>query len=191
MTANVITYRERSAAREIGKVLGIPRGRDRPAGAPPAPLRVRGPERHARATSWREARFDKERPPRAALRAPLRRDPGPAAPPRPALGRDGHRPGRARRRGAAGARVHARPRGRAVGQGRLRGPGHREGGPAGPGHDGGAAGLARAAARDRAWRWTWRTCRRTTRRSTRCCRTRTRSASSRWRAARRWPRCRA
>ena len=43
MTANVITYRDRSASREIGKVLGIPRGRDRPPRPAHAPLRVRGP----------------------------------------------------------------------------------------------------------------------------------------------------
>ena len=47
MTANVITYRERSAAREIGKVLGHPAGRGRPARPAPAPLRVRRPQRHA------------------------------------------------------------------------------------------------------------------------------------------------
>ena len=47
MTANVITYRDRSASREIGKVLGIPEDEiDRPR-ASHAPLRVRGPRRHA------------------------------------------------------------------------------------------------------------------------------------------------
>ncbi len=106
---------------------------------------------------------------RAALPAPLSPDPEPPAPPRPALGRDrrrGRAPGRGR---AARAGLDAGARRRAVGQGRLRGPGDREGGPPRP----------RDARRDRggdpddldareASRWTWRTCRRTIRRSTRC-----------------------
>ena len=48
--------------------------------------------------------------------------------------------GAARRRRAARDRQHARPRRRAVGQGRLRRPGHRQGRSARPRHDGGAAG---------------------------------------------------
>ena len=47
MTANVITYRDKSASREIGKVLGHPGGRDRPPRPAHAALRVRGPGRHA------------------------------------------------------------------------------------------------------------------------------------------------
>ena len=45
-------------------------------------------------------------------------------------------------RRAARAGDHARPRRRAVGQGRLRRHGHRESRSAGPGHDGGAGGFA-------------------------------------------------
>ena len=47
MTANVITYRDRSASREIGKVLGIPEDEIDRLGAAHAPLRVRGRGRHA------------------------------------------------------------------------------------------------------------------------------------------------
>ena len=175
MTANVITYRERSAAREIGKVLGIPPAEVDRLAALPAPLRVRGPRGHAGAPAGRGAASTRTTA-RVRLFARLfARDPGPAPPPRPALGRDGGRPGRARRRGAARAREHARPRRRPVGQGRLRRPGHHEGGPAGPGHDGGAAGLAHAAGAGGRWRWTWPTCPPTTPRSTPCCSRRTRS----------------
>ena len=45
MTANVITYRGRSAAREVGKALRHRRRRDRPARQGHAPLRVARPER--------------------------------------------------------------------------------------------------------------------------------------------------
>ena len=193
MTANVITYRERSAAREIGKVLGIPQA--------------------ARSTGWRAScagsstwtrttRCDapagrgglRPRRPRACsssrglfaeiqdLPRHLGQHSGGMVIAQGALD-DG---------GAAGAGHHARPRGRAVGQGRLRGPGHREGRPAGPGHDGGAAGLARRCCRDARRRGRpGPPARRTTRRSTPCCSRPTRWACSRWRAARRWPRCRA
>jgi len=83
------------------------------------------------------------------------------------------------RGGAAREREHAGPRGRAVGQGRLRRHGDREDRPARPGHDGGAAGRVlddqRAAARRR------RADRHVghpagDRRSTTCC-----SAPTRWR----------
>ena len=129
---------------------------------------------------------------RIALFARLfERDPGPAAPPRPALGRHGDRAGPARRGGAARARDHAGARGRPVGQGRLRRPRHHQGGPARPRHDGGAR------------RTRSRSCAR--RASTvdlahlppddpkvyAMLRRPTPSASSRSRAARRWRRCRA
>ena len=97
MTANVITYRGRSAAREVGKVLGLPADvierlsqlvsnweyndpGDTPARAP-----RRGGLRSGRAA-------------RPALRPALERHPGPAAASRPALGRHGDLPGPARRR---------------------------------------------------------------------------------------------
>ena len=131
MTANVITYRDRSASREIGKVLGIPQEEiDRLA-------------RYMRRFEYVDpddtlenrlvrAGIDGGGPPHPGLRPSLRRDPGPAAAPRPALGGHGHRPGPPRPGGAPRARHHARARGRAVGQGRLRRPRHHQGGPAGP-----------------------------------------------------------
>ena len=74
----------------------------------------------------------------------MRSHPGSAAPSGPALRRHGDLPGPARFGRAAAAGHHARPRGGAVGQGRLRGPGADQGGPAGAGHDGRAQGIARA-----------------------------------------------
>ena len=53
MTANVITYRGRSAAREVGKVLEPRRRRDRSARAADEPVRVRRSGRDARAQSAR------------------------------------------------------------------------------------------------------------------------------------------
>ena len=84
---------------------------------------------------------------RPAVRAALGRDAGSAAASRPALRRHGDLPGAARRRRAARERQHARPRRRAVGQGRLRRHGDRQGRSARPRHDGGAAGRARAGQR--------------------------------------------
>ena len=190
MTANVITYRDRSASREIGKVLGIPEDEIDRLAAAHAPLRVRGRGRHA-GEAPRARRARPGRPPHRPLRPALRGDPGPAAAPRPALGRDGGGAGPPRRGGAPRAREHAGAGDRPVGQGGLRRPRDHQGGPPRPRHDVGAAGLARAPARDAGSRSTSRTCRRTTRRSTRCCARPTPWASSRWRAARRWRRCRA
>ncbi len=51
MTANVITYRDRSASREIGKVLGIPAGRDRPA----RPAHAVASSTSTPTTRWRNA----------------------------------------------------------------------------------------------------------------------------------------
>ena len=51
MTANVITYRGRSAAREVGKVLGFDRRAGRSAREGDEPLRVRRSGRHAAAAS--------------------------------------------------------------------------------------------------------------------------------------------
>ena len=49
MTANVITYRSRSATCDVGKALSLRRRRDRPAGEGDAPLRVRRSARDVRA----------------------------------------------------------------------------------------------------------------------------------------------
>ena len=142
MTANVITYRGRSAAREVGKALGFePAQIDRLAKVmnhfefidPAETL-----PRHLAAVG-----LDLEHPTRAAVRRAVARDAGSAAASRPAFRRHGDLPGPARRRRAARERQHARPRRRAVGQGRLRRHGDRQGRSARPRHDGGAAGRAR------------------------------------------------
>ena len=143
MTANVITYRGRSAAREVGKALGFESG----IAATASPALIRGwewkdPARHPE-RNFREAGFDIDNPRIRKFLELYRRRAGPAAPPRPALRRHGDLPGAARFRGAARARHHARPRGGAVGQRRLRRPGHHQGGPAGAGHDGGAGRVPR------------------------------------------------
>jgi error-prone DNA polymerase len=86
MTANVITYRGRSAVREVGKVLGFP------------------PEELGRLSSlvsnfeWKDPRDTDVKAFRAANRRIVSlelvpRGAGPAPPPRPALGRDGRLPG--------------------------------------------------------------------------------------------------
>ncbi len=133
MTANVITYRGRSAAREIGKALNFPGDLlDRFSnlfahGDFPHTLDLSAQIAQARAAAGASAR----RRFRLALRADLR-----AAPPSgPAFRRHDYLPGQIGRRRPAGKRLHARPRGGAVGQGRLRGPGHHQSGLAGPGHD--------------------------------------------------------
>ena len=129
MTANVITYRGRSAAREVGKALGF---------------EVTSVEKLAslvRAWEWkdpkdtterqfREAGFDLSPSARAQIFRAVPHGAGPAAPPRPALGRHGALPGTARFRRAAGAGDHARTRRSAVGQRRLRRYGAHQGGPA-------------------------------------------------------------
>ncbi len=107
MTANVITYRDRSASREIGKVLGIPVDEIDRLAAAHAPLRVRGRGRHAGAAP-RARGARPGRPADRALRPALRGDPGPAAAPRPALGGHGGGAGAPRRGGAPRAREHAR-----------------------------------------------------------------------------------
>ena len=129
MTANVITYRGRSAAREVGKALGF------------EITIARTPQRLVRAWEWkdpkdtterqfREAGFDLNHPRvrkffelyRMAQDLPRH------------LGQHSGGmvicQGAARFRRAARAGHHARPRGGAVGQGRLRRSRHHQGGPA-------------------------------------------------------------
>ena len=146
MTANVITYRGRSAAREVGKALGFdPAQVDRlakvmnnfefidPGDSLPQQMAAVGLDLNASrvglfARLWREMQD-------------LPRH----------LGQ--HSGGMVICQGQLDAcvparkRQHARPRRRAVGQGRLRRHGHREGGSARPRDDGGAAGLAGAGQR--------------------------------------------
>ena len=101
MTANVITYRGRSAAREVGKALGFDAGADRSAGEGDEPLRVHRSGRHAAAAPARRS---------ASISTPIacsmfarlwQRDAGSAAASRPALRRHGDLPGPARRGRAA------------------------------------------------------------------------------------------
>ncbi len=137
MTANVITYRGRSAAREVGKVLGLAEEEiDRPC-PDDEPVRVRRSRRDARTEHARVRHRSRQRA-LSVLREALVPDAGPAAPSRPALGRHGRLPGPAGRSGPTRERGDARARRRAVGQGRLRGSRDREGRSAGARDDGGA-----------------------------------------------------
>ena len=134
MTANVITYRDRSAAREVGKALGILGEQVDRLSKQLATWNFGEIRESAGGALGRDRRGGARSGgrPHAPLPAALPSDPEPAAPPRPALGRHGRRRGAPRRGRAARARVHAGPRRRAVGQGRLRGPRHRQGRPPRP-----------------------------------------------------------
>ena len=152
MTANVITYRGRSAAREVGKALGIEAAQIDRLARVMNQLRVPGSRRHAAAPP-RRGRPRSRLGPRAALRRAcgtrcrICRAISVSIPAAWSSVRvtSTRRPARERQ--------HARPRRRAVGQGRLRRHGHRQGRSARPRHDGGAAGRACAesirTARDR------------------------------------------
>ena len=114
MTANVITYRGRSAAREVGKALGF---------------EVATLDRLSSLVSGWEWKDPKDTPERQFQRCrsgscepahpqifrAVSSGAGSAAASGPAFGRHGDLPGATRFRGAARARHHARPRGRAVG----------------------------------------------------------------------------
>jgi error-prone DNA polymerase len=121
MTANVITYRGRSAAREVGKALS---------------LNEEQIDRLAKVMHHFEYRDPNETLARRAVAIHS----GPAASPRPALRRHGRLPGRARLGRPARACLHAGSRRHSVGQGRLRRHGHRQGRSARPRHDGRVAG---------------------------------------------------
>ena len=141
MTANVITYRGRSAAREVGKALSLEPGADRSAGQDHEPLRVGRSQRLARSQPARGRHRRAERD-GAAVRPSLAAHPGSAAASRPAFGRHGHLAGPAGRHRAAREREHAWPGSDSVGQGRLRRHGADQGRSARPRDDGGAAGRA-------------------------------------------------
>ena len=189
MTANVITYRGRSAAREVGKALGLPGElQDRLAHLvstwgyqDPADVLTR---------HLAEAGCDPAPPAHPQVRRAVDATARPAAPPGPALGRHGDRRRPARRRRAAGAGHDAGPGGDPVGQGRLRRARHREGRPARAADDVGAPGLDRPGPRD-GRRGRPRPPAPGRSRGVRGAAARpTPSASSRSRAAPRWPRCR-
>ena len=166
MTANVITYRGRSAARDIGKALGF---------APEALERLSSLVAHwgwhdpddTAEQQFQQAGFDLHDPRIqkflslyvAAQNLPRH------------LGQ--HSGGMVICQGqldadrAAGTGDHAGTRGDRVGQRRLRRSGPGQSGSAGAGHDGGAGRIARADSRTLpAKKWIWRICRRTIRRST-------------------------
>ena len=129
MTANVITYRSRSAAREVGKALSLDEDEiDRLAKVMnnfefTDPNETLGAQPRGRRPVARHAAH-------ADVRRAVAAHPGSAAASRTALRRHGDLPGRARRGGAARAGQHARPRRHSVGQGRLRRHGHRQSGSA-------------------------------------------------------------
>ena len=150
MTANVITYRGRSAAREVGKALSLePAQVDRLAKVMNHFEWVDPKETLER--NLREVGLDFQRSDHPAVRPTVAADPGSAAPSRSALRRHGDVPRPPRRHRAARERQHARPGRRPVGQGRLRRHGHRQGRSARPGHDGGAAGCAGAGEYEQDW----------------------------------------
>ena len=138
MTANVITYRGRSAAREIGKALNFsPSIIDRF-----SHLFANGDFPH---TMELEAQIEARRSaetssPDAGIHPVVSCDLRFAAPSRPAFRRHDHLPEQTQLVRAAGKCVDAGPRRGAMGQGRLRRPRHREGRLVRPGHDVGDAG---------------------------------------------------
>ena len=114
MTANVITYRNRMAAREMGKAMGFDDGHAEANFGGGRHLGIQRRERCARPPSARcRARSNASADPQIFRVVSGRA--GSAAPSRAALGRHGHLRGASRFRRAAGARFHARPRGGAVG----------------------------------------------------------------------------
>ena len=139
MTANVITYRGRSAAREVGKVLSMEPGSSTP-GEDDESVRMGRSRETLQRNLHDGASTAQTRPSRSS--AALAADPGSAAASRPAFRRHGDLPGTPRRGRPARKRLDARPRRHPVGQGRLRRHGDREGRSARPRHDGGAAGCA-------------------------------------------------
>ncbi len=148
MTANVITYRNRSATREVGKALGFDADLiDRLAKLMHRFEYVDSSETLSR--HLRDLGVDGADVADAAVCRSLAPHAGPAAAPRPAQRRHGDLPGPPRSGGAARERQHARARGGAVGQGRLRRHGPHQGGPARPRHDERAAGRAGAGQRHR------------------------------------------
>ena len=146
MTANVITYRNRMAAREMGKALGFDPETLAQNFRRRRHLGISRRERRPRPPLPRRRTRPQPSPPAQILRT-LPRRAGHAAPSRPALRRHGHLPGTTRFRRPARTRVHARPRRRAVGQRRLRRHGHHQSRSARPRHDGRAQGFHRTHSR--------------------------------------------
>ena len=139
MTANVITYRSRSAAREVGKALSLHEDEVDRLAKVMNNFEFTDPN-DTLGRNVAEAGLSLSMPRMKTFAELWLAHPGSAAASRPALRRHGDLPGRARFRRAARARVDARPRRHPVGQGRLRRHGHRQGRSARPRDDGRAAG---------------------------------------------------
>ncbi len=138
MTANVITYRGRSAAREIGKALNFSPSIDRSVLASFCQRRFSA---HARARiANRAGWFAKGAPADAGIHQVVSRHLRFAATPRAALRRHDYLPEQAQLVCTAGKCVDAGPGRGAMGQGRLRRSRHREGGLVRPRDDVGDAG---------------------------------------------------
>ena len=114
MTANVITYRNRMAAREMGKALGFDPETLAKISAAVATWEFRD-ENDALDRRFRDAGLDLETSAAAQILRVVPRGAGYAAASGPALRRHGHLPGTTRFGCAARTRVHAGPRGGAVG----------------------------------------------------------------------------
>ena len=139
MTANVITYRGKSAAREVGKALSLDEERiDRLAKVMHA-FEFTDPN-ETLARNMEVGRSVARHAARARVCRAVDGHPGSAASSRSAFRRHGGVAGRARFGRAARARQHARARRHPVGQRRLRRDGDRQGRPARPRHDGRSAG---------------------------------------------------
>ena len=138
MTANVITYRGRSAAREIGKALNFsPSMIDRfshlfASGDFPHTMELEAQIEAGRSAETSSAD--------AGIHPAVSRDLRFAAPSRPAFRRHDHLPEQTQLVRSAGKCVNAGPRRRAMGQGRLRRPRHHQSGLVRPGDDVGDAG---------------------------------------------------
>ena len=137
MCANVITYRGRSAAREVGKSLGFNADMQTRLTRLVGSWEWKGPT-DTMEHQFREAGFDLHHPRIAKVSRTLHPYARPASSPRPALGRHDHCAEPACLRRANRARKYAGPQCRPVGQGRLRRHGPHQGRSTWVGDDGGS-----------------------------------------------------
>ena len=114
MTANVITYRGKSAARDVGKALGFPAGVAGETFVAGRDLGLARSRRH-RAEAVHPGGLRSQRPAHPEISVAVRRCAKPAAAPGPAFRRHGDLPGPARCRRPAGTRNHAGTRRHRVG----------------------------------------------------------------------------
>ena len=123
MSANVITYRGKSSANEVGKTLGFDREALRRLSGLVSHLEWRGPT-DTMAHSFDKAGFDIIESPHRQVPRTLHTHSGPPAPPRATLRGHGDLPGSTESGCAVGTGVHAGQHGDSVGQRRLRRHGH-------------------------------------------------------------------